>query len=103
MSKVEMFELQGPEFKNGIFYGVRNIKTGTTHLRAVGQLTLEDYDQFNEWDKQDQAYFGSYSFESIHKIKPYKDGFQYFLALRIKGTLTAKLVRKLYGFNDEGE
>ena len=96
----EVYQLNRLTQNEGIFYGVKNLRTGTVHIRATGCLTLEDYDRVLHDAREETAYFGAWDFESLNHVLPYKDGIQYFLALRIPNTLTAKLVRKIHGFDE---
>jgi hypothetical protein len=93
-----LFELERA-INSGVYYLVRNVQTGTTRVRFTGCPTLEDYDAQDKHDSATEM-FGASSFEAINYIKPYKRGIQYCLVEQVAGTKQAKIIRKLYGFNE---
>lgn len=95
------FELERA-INSGVYYLVRNVKTGTIRVRFTGCPTLEDYDAQDRDDSATEM-FGASSFEAINYIKPYKRGIQYCLVEQVAGTKQAKIIRELYGFSNEGE
>lgn len=96
-----LFELERA-INGGVYYLVRNLSTGTVRVRFTGCPTLEDYDAQDRHDSATEM-FGASSFEAINYIKPYKPGIQYCLVEQVPGTKQARIIRKLYGFSDEGE
>ncbi|QBA72722.1 hypothetical protein EVE76_15165 (plasmid) [Lactiplantibacillus plantarum] len=96
-----LFELERA-INSGVYYLVRNVQTGTTRVRLTGCPTLADYDEQDRHDSGTEM-FGASSFETINYIKPYKRGIQYCLVEQVPGTKQARILRKLYGFSNEGE